>query len=264
MKLKNALIILILAAIALCYYYSFKVLFNPRHRVFQRERFLIESKKLSKQVEYGTYELTSKCSCRKNEKIFVKLHHDLTSIYLNEKKLYNLKTDKFLSRRFTCDLYNVLRRGLKQKVYSYSIFSNKERYSQRVKSITYQIKAFYDREWSIRYYYDHTINKNLICQVECLRNESNGEYLDNADFCDMDNLKFTFSDFLLNRTYNASDIWGTMWRYFTIYDSFVDVFSARDSDSDILQREVDSVNFWLDKKDKLGHIMRGKTDINAI
>lgn len=36
----------------------------------------------------------------------------------------------------------------------------------------------------------------------------------------------------------------------------VDVFSSRDTDSYILQRELDSVNVWL-SSDKPGHIMRG-------
>ena len=45
------------------------------------------------------------------------------------------------------------------------------------------------------------------------------------------------------------------WRWLPIGDSFVDAFSSRDSDSFILQREVDSVKLWL-KSDKVGHIMR--------
>ena len=47
-----------------------------------------------------------------------------------------------------------------------------------------------------------------------------------------------------------------MWRWFPIGDSFVDVFSSRDTDSYIIQREIDSVNAWLES-DKVGHIMRG-------
>ena len=46
------------------------------------------------------------------------------------------------------------------------------------------------------------------------------------------------------------------WRWLPIGDSFVDIFSSRDSDSYFLQREVDSVNVWL-SSNKPGHIMRG-------
>ena len=42
-----------------------------------------------------------------------------------------------------------------------------------------------------------------------------------------------------------------MFKYF----KFVDIFSSRDSDSYILQREADSVNFWLNTS-KIGHVMR--------
>ena len=46
------------------------------------------------------------------------------------------------------------------------------------------------------------------------------------------------------------------WRWFPIGDIFVQVFSSRDSDSKIIQRELDSVDVWL-KSNKSGHIMRG-------
>jgi len=46
------------------------------------------------------------------------------------------------------------------------------------------------------------------------------------------------------------------WRWFPINDRFVDAFMSRDSESLIIQREVDSVNVWL-QSDKVGHIMRG-------
>ena len=57
-------------------------------------------------------------------------------------------------------------------------------------------------------------------------------------------------------TWNATYMHAMKWRWFPINDQFVDVFMSRDSDSDILQREVDSVNEWL-ASGKVGHIMRG-------
>ena len=47
-----------------------------------------------------------------------------------------------------------------------------------------------------------------------------------------------------------------MWRWFPIGDRFVDLWSSRDTDSMIHQREVDAVDAWL-QSDKLVHIMRG-------
>ena len=47
-----------------------------------------------------------------------------------------------------------------------------------------------------------------------------------------------------------------MWRWLPIGDSFVDVFNSRETDSFILQRELDSVQYWL-KSNKTDHIMRG-------
>ncbi len=46
-----------------------------------------------------------------------------------------------------------------------------------------------------------------------------------------------------------------MWRWFPISDDFVDIFSSRDSDSTLIQREKDSVDVWL-KSNNLFHIMR--------
>ena len=49
------------------------------------------------------------------------------------------------------------------------------------------------------------------------------------------------------------------WRWLPIGDSFVDIFMSRDTDSLILQREVDAVNSWLNRSTSLVHIMRDST-----
>ena len=46
-------------------------------------------------------------------------------------------------------------------------------------------------------------------------------------------------------------------------DDFVDVFSSRDSDSNIIQREKDSVGEWL-KSNNLFHIMRDNPFHNTV
>lgn len=60
----------------------------------------------------------------------------------------------------------------------------------------------------------------------------------------------------LNKTWSAEYIHAMKWRWFPIFDRFVDVFMSRDIDSIIYQREIKAVNAWLES-DKPGHIMRG-------
>ena len=115
------------------------------------------------------------------------------------------------------------------------------------------IKKLYP-EWIIRVYHDDTIDSNIICELECQK-DSNNNLLDNIVFCDVNNLPESFLD--TNFRWSASFMNKMMWRWLPIGDSFVDVFMSRDSDSYMLQREVDSVNVWLNST-KLGHIMRGR------
>ena len=48
------------------------------------------------------------------------------------------------------------------------------------------------------------------------------------------------------------------WRYLPLGDSFVDFMASRDIDSSLIQREIDSVNVWLNSN-TLFHVMRGNT-----
>lgn len=87
----------------------------------------------------------------------------------------------------------------------------------------------------------------MICELECNEHA-------NVDFCDITKLHVNLGD---DKNFiNASQVHALIWRYFPLSDEFVDVASFRDSDSFVLEREVDSVNVWL-KSDKLAHIMRG-------
>ncbi len=60
-----------------------------------------------------------------------------------------------------------------------------------------------------------------------------------------------------NKTWSAWYIHKMMWRWLPIGDDFVSIFSSRDLDSILHQREVDAVEFWM-KSNKPAHIMRGK------
>jgi hypothetical protein len=109
-------------------------------------------------------------------------------------------------------------------------------------------------DWILRVYYDKSIDLTIKCKIECLKHDQNtNKLLDNVDFCSAHAIpvKQTF-----DKTWDASYMHAMMWRWLPIGDSFVDVFSSRDLDSHLLQREVDAVNAWL-KSNSVGHIMRG-------
>jgi hypothetical protein len=60
---------------------------------------------------------------------------------------------------------------------------------------------------------------------------------------------------LLSYSKDFSYVHGMMWRWFPIGDDFVDYFCSRDTDSTIIEREIDSIHVWLNDS-KLFHIMR--------
>jgi hypothetical protein len=150
-------------------------------------------------------------------------------------------------------MYNVLRRGKHQKVIGYSLYGKNKFYYDKLKNLTKQINQFYPG-WIMRVYYDDSIDQSIICEIECARksDEPNAELIDNVDFCNVNRLRLKLNE---DVEVNANYTHKMKWRWFPIGDSFVDIFSSRDSDSFILQREVDSVNVWLNS-DKVGHIMR--------
>ena len=103
--------------------------------------------------------------------------------------------------------------------------------------------------WLMRIYHDNTINKSIICEVECLKDQTSGQLIDNTDFCNVEQIPSN------NSIWDGSYMHAMYWRWLPIGDHFVDIFSSRDSDSYILQREIDSVNSWMNST-KAGHIMR--------
>lgn len=111
------------------------------------------------------------------------------------------------------------------------------------------VKKFYP-DWIIRVYHDSSILDDIKCELECLKDDQQ-KLFDNIDFCDIENLQSTRIN-----SWNANYTHSMMWRWFPIGDHLVDAFISRDTDSIIIQREIDSVNVWL-SSDKYGHIMRG-------
>jgi hypothetical protein len=270
-QIKNSTLILAFMAIFSAALLSIKIsdfIYNPQSPILIQIQ--INGKKF----------LNSKCECRKNELIYLQLKDHLIiysfdQIKSETKYLYSISVEEFEKSKFTCDMYSLLRRGKSQKVISYSLYGTNQFYYKKLKVIVKQMKKFYP-DWSMRIFHDNSINRTIKCEIECLKNDENNNnnnetYFDNVDFCNIEtDLKlnpkilknnqhqneqtsFTFAYTQLNLSY----VHAMMWRFLPIGDSFVNVFSSRDTDSFILQREVDSVNIWLDSN-KIGHIMRGK------
>lgn len=163
-----------------------------------------------------------------------------------KEKLENLKRDKI-----TCDLYNVLKRGKNQRVISYSLYGKNKIYYERLEIILEQMRAKYTN-FTVRVYYDKTVNKTLRCYFEC-------KYKD-VDFCNVNYFSNSLSGQLGFDNFRYDDLnymHKMMWRFMPVGDSYVDLFMSRDTDSFIIDREIDSVREWL-LSGKVGHIMRGK------
>ncbi len=153
--------------------------------------------------------------------------------------------------RTVCDLYNVLRRGKGQKVVSYSLYGSNEIYYKEIKYLSKLVAQYYPG-WVIRIHYDKSLNSSIICEFECLKDEKSGKYMDNIDFCNINEIPYGFP----NKTWNAQYMHSMKWRFLPIGDPFVDMFMSRDLDSWIIEREVEAVKVWF-QSNKLFHVMRG-------
>jgi len=213
----------------------------------------------------------SECECRKGEAIFLTNHeshlavNSFDQIRNTTRNLFNISIDEFQNLTLTCDMYAFFRRGKSQKVISYSLYGTNTFYYDKLKDIVKQMKSLYP-DWSMRVFHDNSINRTIKCQIECLKDDESNEFYDRVDFCNIENEIRSKPKVLVNALnettilsfiqHNLSYIHAMKWRFLPIGDSFVDVFSSRDTDSYLLQREVDSVNVWLNSDEK-GHIMRG-------
>lgn len=203
-------------------------------------------------ISYEYKQFNSICDCKKNQTIY--LTRTLSGILKVE---YSFKPSKYAfdssELSLTCDYYNALRYGTRQKVIGYSLYGKNAYYSDGFYNLSKLVKKFYPN-WIVRVYHDDTIDSRLICDIECQRDDSNTEFLDNIVFCNTNYLPVSFEN--TDLTWSASYLNKMMWRWLPLGDSLVEVFMSRDSDSLIIQREIDSVNVWLESN-QIGHIMRG-------
>ena len=194
-------------------------------------------------------ELKSNCECRK-ERIFVEELSDKYRVWVGGKKKKKSYETNVKLESITCDLFNVFRRGPEQKVVAVSLYGTNNRYYKSLKYISKQVAEHYP-DWVMRIYYDKSILKSIICEIECLKDE-NEKLLDNVDFCYINNIP----NGLPENTWSSDYTHGMKWRWLPIGDPFVDVFLSRDSDSWIHDREYESVREWL-KTEYPFHLMRG-------
>jgi len=241
---------------------------EPAHKSNENKKEILNEPPKQEQPKTATFETIvvksrSNCDCRKSKFLVIQKFEDHSIIHMSSEEtkelelLYSIKNKELEEAVFTCDLFNSLRRGKAQKVISYSLYNNYTAFFyDKLKVNTVQMTKVYP-EWRMRVYYDDSIDKSIICQIECQK-DANNAYMDVADFCHINNveLKFDFSE-KSKSIFNGDYIHAMVWRWFPLGDTFIDVFSSRDMDSYLLQREVDSVSVWL-KSDKVGHIMRGE------
>ena len=210
--------------------------------------------------------LQSACKCRQHEQIILTENEQINNITIYLRNFQNqtiVKINEFTLKdfhnfNFTCDLYKTLRHGPHQNVISFSLYGKENGYYYRLNHIAEQISKFYENKWSIRIYHDDSIYMHYVCDLECMKNNHNTSFIDIVDFCHINKISLKYSDYLhKNNSRNFKYVHAMMWRWFPIGDSFVDFFSSRDTDSLIIQREIDAVFEW-NNSNKVGHIMRGK------
>ena len=224
----------------------------------------LEIKVTEKKFEFDSDKFTFKefkshCECRKEVIRLAKTDPNIFTIFKIENKvetvLYTISIDEFEKSTFTCDLFNELRRGKHQKVHSYSLYGPRNSFYYRLfVNNSRNLNKLYPG-WIMRVSHDVSIDSTIICEAECVNDTYTGKYLDNIDFCDITKVP--------EKGLNESAVWSAFYmhpmkyRWLPSGDSFVDVFTSRDSDSFMIEREVHAVDEWF-KSGKFAHVMRGK------
>lgn len=97
------------------------------------------------ELQFNYKEFKSSCECRANEKIKVKEYDHKSYEITSDLVDLRYRVDKNLFGNTTCDMFNVLRRGLQQKVLGYSLYGKKTKYSSLLKGL-YPIYIIYSAQ----------------------------------------------------------------------------------------------------------------------
>lgn len=187
---------------------------------------------------------------------FVQVTNNSNRDEKNKRVVFKGSLDELKREKVTCDVYNVLKRGKNQRVIAYSLYGTNKIYYEQLQLIIEQIRVKY-KNFTVRIYYDKSVNETLRCYFEC-------KYPDVVDFCDVNHFSTNVSKQIGVEEYKNTDIvhddlsymHKMMWRFIPVGDTFLDVFMSRDTDSFILDREIDSTKEWLNSSN-IAHIMRG-------
>lgn len=176
--------------------------------------------------------LKSKCDCKLEERLVIRKQFNFynTTLVFNAKhasQLTRIVAERdFKSYKFTCGLFNSIRRGENQKVISLTGVD-----LNSLDDLIKHVRLKYP-DWLIRIYYssDSFVKLSTRCYFECLSDEANMfDYYDNIDFCFVNNI-----------------IDEKLLKYIGLADSYVDYYMYRGSDLMISDNEVDLVNKWIE------------------
>lgn len=154
--------------------------------------------------------LESSCVCLKErERVFLIQNRPNRTFTVHVKstttdRSYTINRSDLFSAKFTCDLYNELRRGPGQKVISFSLYGQTRNlyYYTRLAQIVSQIKQLYKNEWLVRIYYDKSIDMSIICELEC-----SGI----VDFCNINEIYTSYRDYMAHKSLDAQYVHAMMW-----------------------------------------------------
>ena len=204
----------------------------------------------------------SKCECKKEEKIHLQKPNDkFYTVSLKTNKptkpiKYQINATEFENSILTCDMYNSLKRGKHLSVISISLFSgvsDAKKIYTILKKISFQAKNLFPN-WIIRIYHDSSIEKSLICDIECLKYQNKKTkkygYLDNVDFCNVERLPYD-----LLKTWSAEFVHAMSWRWLILADNFVDAFISRDLSMTFTNQEKKGLDDWI-LSNRLFHIVK--------
>jgi hypothetical protein len=152
-------------------------------------------------------------------------------------------------------------RGAHQKVITYSLFATENyenlpvsnRYDSLLRKILIAAEQLYPG-WIVRIYHNfHNENdpENIVSQELC---ELNCQF-NHLDLCSVTEMIENIPALTPIDAALLGGLNGRMFRFLVMLDPNVDVFISRDSDSVILQREVDAVEEWL-RSNYTFHVMR--------
>lgn len=211
MRRKKLQLIVILFVTVLIFAFNFKLNPNESVNIFQVAYlyyyiyFHLDSDSIlneySRDFSATRLNFQSPCQCDdvnnsngKDEMILLHKHSNVYTIKSTTNKglNYNLTIKDFESFTFTCDMYNVLRRGPHLKILAYSLYGKEKRYYQSIYQVIEQAKRLYPG-WVLRIFHDNSIDTSIICQLKC-----NGTTSSHVDFCDIGNMPYD-----TQKTWNA-------------------------------------------------------------